>query len=346
MFLDCGNVFLDSARSIPSYLFQASLLIDSLAVLSVCIWRLTLIVRKHGCEKSLPQVILIILIPCALLQLLYAIDPFGMRELYDPFSLMFLYTPHFTICLGCTLVVLLHWNNALQNFGAKSILWTKKYIYGLCGFIALAEIVFSTLRGFEFSIAFLLLIPILYLLIQSAVICYVLYTAVGLFKFLKENLDRKTITAIKVLRMTRLFLAYSGFLFPMVILTILGATQFFQTSNERQMICWGIVNFLLSSEAICIALMFSPKDDRDGFEESKNSSQESGKIDTASTTKNSRSLVSSFFSSGSPEDGPTNFQDPDRLGSMGESTESEVTVTEEAMGHFRAQSNFDLPADV
>ena len=83
---------------------------------------------KYGkFELKLPIVVLALEFLSHLLRLVVAIDPLGMRSIFDPFQALFWLTPHVAVSLICHLIVLFYWNRAMQSFGAtKNIDFLQK----------------------------------------------------------------------------------------------------------------------------------------------------------------------------------------------------------------------------
>jgi len=191
------------------------------------------------------------------------VDPFGMRALYDPFSVLWLFSPHLTISLVTHFLILFYWNRAMKSFGAVSLDWAQKYVYVLIGVIVVVEIVSSIMRGIETLFEVLVFAQIFYGLLEILVIIFILYSAYGLYQFLRtaavpsSTATSQWRTRRKVLRMTKLLLA-SAFLLVIAIITIvIGFLSEFEYAFT-EMIPWAVECTCLTSIGILETLILKP----------------------------------------------------------------------------------------
>jgi len=217
-------------------------------------------VRYGKLELKLPIVVLALETLGHLLRIVFAIDPMGMRSLYDPFDSLFWFTPHVAVSLICHLIVLFYWNRAMHSFGAvRSLEFLKKYLYILIAVIIALEIAGSVLRSLEVQDGFLYFVQVTYVVTELVVVGFIIYTAVGLFKFFKSNsLQLKQQRAkAKVFKMTKLIIASAVLLAIIVIFSATGLLEAFR-HPYTEMLLWWIQCTCLSIIGICETLILKP----------------------------------------------------------------------------------------
>jgi len=195
-----------------------------------------------------------------LFRLVFAVDPFGMRGVFDPFSALFWFTPNVAVSLICHFIVLFYWNRAMTSFGAKRLDHLRVYVYVLFGVIVAIEISSAIMRGLELGYAFLMLVQIFYVILEIVVLIYIIYTAVGIFRYLAKKTPGSTQqerARAKVLRMTRLIVATGGFL---VIIIILSGVALLPPLRRAypEMILWLGEFTCLACISICETLVLKP----------------------------------------------------------------------------------------
>ena len=83
-----------------------------------------------------------------------------------------------------------YWNKALKSFGSRSLAWLVKYLYIFSVLIFLVGVASSIIFALEFPLVTLLVIVIVQVFFFILIIClsaYTIYTAHGLFKFLRTT---------------------------------------------------------------------------------------------------------------------------------------------------------------
>jgi hypothetical protein len=84
----------------------------------------------------------------------------------------------------------------LHSFGARKLDWLRKYVFAFLVLISLLEIMFSSLRMFELAPAVIFAYQVFYVILELAVVVFIIKTAVTLFRYLTDTvLDKSKQTA-------------------------------------------------------------------------------------------------------------------------------------------------------
>jgi len=229
-----------------------------------------------------------------LLRFIFAVDPHGMRSIYDPFSALFWATPQATVGLICHFIVLYYWNRAVSSFGAKNLDSLRNYFYGLIVLIIFGELVVSSLKAVEIGFIVIIIYQVFYIILEALIIAYIVYTAVQLRNYFRDqrrlkghrNESSQRRAEQKVIRMTKLLVIVAGILVITIVVSALGILEIFRYP-ATEMILWLILYTTLASIAICQAILLQP-----------GSKEKDSKVSTIGTTE--ESLKTSDTSVSSP----------------------------------------------
>ena len=282
------NPWLQFSESSWSIAYQVIMLSESVAILCFAVWRFSLLIFDVGLKPiKMVHVVLGLEILGLLLRILFAVDPLGMRLVYDPFFSLFFYTPNGAVSLMCDVIILFYWNRAMNSFGTRSIKFLTKYLYVFIAVICVAELTASILRSLEILDASLVVYIVQgsYVLFEAIIVGYTIYTAVGLYRFFKSVAQLNAIqqkSKRKVIRMTKILLFSSVFLFILVVSSILGGFQFMMGAISFTSL-WFVQHINVSVISLCHILALSRR---------KGKSSKSSRTNTGSTAKATTELAS------------------------------------------------------
>jgi len=241
------------------YVFQAVIIAPALVGLIICIIRATRYIKIVGVIFRMPLIVYCVAIVGHLFQIANGVDHQGFRSLYDPFGANSLFTTATAPVVINLLTVLFYWNRALKSFNTRSIEWTRKYIYILMAVITVSEVITSTLRVIYASPINYALIPILYLIVESALIIYIGYTGYSIFRFFKNTNELSAVqlrSKETTVRMTKVFAAIDGCIIILFIFTALGLIPNIFDWLPLQLVVWGICCTMVSLISILQTLLF------------------------------------------------------------------------------------------
>jgi len=229
-------------------------------VVGVCfvIYRLTSRILNDGFSRRRPIVILSLLGVSHLLRIIFAIDPFGMRGLYDPFNALFWLTPNVAVSLVCDFLVLFYWNYALRSFGGRDIGRFEKYFYFLFAFIFAAEFTSTTLRSFAIAFAMQVIVQVFYVILEVIIIGFVAFTVFNLYQFIQKQGESPS---VDVMRVTRLILVVAVLLAALALMSCMVLAPWFRTA-KMEFVYWPIAFGFVSLASIVETLILSPSSQR------------------------------------------------------------------------------------
>jgi len=242
-----------------SLLIQLAFFLPPVVGIALALFRLVPRIMYHGFQLKLPYIVLSLELLSHTLRVVFAVDPEGMVGLYDPFNSIFWFTPNVAVSLICHFVVLFYWNRAMKSFGTKPLEWAIKYVYILAAAIVIVEVVSATLRSIDLAYETLYLAQVFYVILMIGVIIYILYTSVGIFKYLRENkLNKRQERAKgKVLRMVNLLMVSATLLILLVLLSGFALTPFFRMAIP-ELVFWLVQFTCVSTIAIIETLVMKP----------------------------------------------------------------------------------------
>jgi len=271
-----------------SILPQVLICVPSVAGIIFAAVRLSTIVKAWGVRPRLPHVVLFLHILTFIFRFIFGIDLMGMRGWIHPYFVLFFHTPNFALAIICHVIILFYWNKALKSFGSSSIEKAEKWVFISIGVFGGIELIGCIMYGFEQAPVFTYVRIGYYALATIAVLVYVIYTTIYLFKFLEATrLNKKQQRArAKVVLMTKLLLVCTVLLFLSEVLVLLLVAPFFRRAVSESIIWTAICLLLTASGYAEIFVIKKPSRQHGGSRSSRTtgSATERGRHNSGRTT--------------------------------------------------------------